>query len=72
MRKPSLQPSPFGFRFGAPLALGSILYPINSTMLTTALVPGAYPAAMRLFRVQADRSAISMLAVSLLVEGLLI
>lgn len=32
-------PSPFGFRFVAPLALGSILNPINSTMLSTALVP---------------------------------
>jgi MFS family permease len=30
---------PFGFRFVAPLALGSVLNPINSTMLTTALVP---------------------------------
>ncbi|NNM68085.1 MAG: MFS transporter [Spirochaetales bacterium] len=31
--------SPFGFRFVAPLALGSTLNPMNSTMLTTALVP---------------------------------
>lgn len=30
---------PFGFRFVTPLALGAILNPINSTMLTTALVP---------------------------------
>ena len=30
---------PFGFRFLAPLALGSTLNPINSTMLSTALVP---------------------------------
>lgn len=32
-------PAPFGFKFVAPLALGSTLNPINSTMLTTALVP---------------------------------
>jgi MFS family permease len=31
--------SPFGFRFVAPLALGSTLNPINSTMIATALVP---------------------------------
>jgi MFS family permease len=31
--------SPFGFRFVAPLALGSMLNPINSTMISTALVP---------------------------------
>jgi MFS family permease len=31
--------APFGFRFVAPLALGSTLNPINSTMLATALVP---------------------------------
>jgi len=31
--------APFGFRFVAPLALGCVLNPINSTMLTTALVP---------------------------------
>lgn len=31
--------SPFGFTFLAPLAMGTILNPINSTMLTTALVP---------------------------------
>ncbi len=30
---------PFGFRFVAPLALGSMLNPINSTMIATALVP---------------------------------
>jgi MFS family permease len=30
---------PFGFRFVAPLALGSTLNPINSTMIATALVP---------------------------------
>src|SRR5258708_14424374 len=29
----------FGFRFVAPLALGAILNPINSTMISTALVP---------------------------------
>ena len=32
-------PPPFGIRFMAPLALGSMLNPINSTMLSTALVP---------------------------------
>ncbi len=31
--------SPFGFTFIAPLALGATLNPINSTMLSTALVP---------------------------------
>jgi MFS family permease len=31
--------NPFGFRFMTPLALGSTLNPINSTMLSTALVP---------------------------------
>lgn len=31
--------SPFGFKFIAPLALGAMLNPINSTMLSTALVP---------------------------------
>jgi MFS family permease len=31
--------SAFGFRFVAPLALGSCLNPINSTMIATALVP---------------------------------
>jgi MFS family permease len=31
--------APFGFRFIAPLALGSTLNPINSTMIATALVP---------------------------------
>ena len=31
--------SPFGFTFIAPLVLGSMLNPINSTMLATALVP---------------------------------
>jgi MFS family permease len=30
---------PFGFRFVAPLALGSALNPINSTMIATAVVP---------------------------------
>ena len=30
---------PFGFRFVVPLALGSALNPINSTMIATALVP---------------------------------
>jgi MFS family permease len=29
----------FGFRFVTPLALGSVLNPINSTMISTALVP---------------------------------
>jgi len=29
----------FGFRFVAPLALGAVLNPINSTMISTALVP---------------------------------
>ena len=33
------RPPPFGFRFVAPLALGSMLNPINSTMISTALVP---------------------------------
>jgi len=32
-------PNPFGFKFITPLALGSTLNPINSTMLSTALVP---------------------------------
>ena len=32
-------PAAFGFRFVAPLALGAILNPINSTMISTALVP---------------------------------
>jgi hypothetical protein len=31
--------SPFGFTFVAPLALGATLNPINSTMLSTAIVP---------------------------------
>lgn len=31
--------SAFGFRFVAPLALGSTLNPVNSTMISTALVP---------------------------------
>jgi nicotinamidase-related amidase/MFS family permease len=31
--------SPFGFTFIAPLVLGTVLNPINSTMLATALVP---------------------------------
>jgi MFS family permease len=33
------RPAPFGFRFVAPLALGPTLNPINSTMISTALVP---------------------------------
>lgn len=33
--------NPFGFRFVAPLAIGSALNPINSTMISTALVPMA-------------------------------
>lgn len=32
-------PPPFGVRFMTPLALGAMLNPINSTMLSTALVP---------------------------------
>jgi MFS family permease len=32
-------PAHFGFRFVAPLALGSTLNPVNSTMIATALVP---------------------------------
>jgi MFS family permease len=32
-------PAPFGFRFVTPLALGSVLNPLNSTMIATALVP---------------------------------
>jgi MFS family permease len=35
----SAQSAHFGFRFVAPLALGSTLNPINSTMISTALVP---------------------------------
>ncbi|MUZ75287.1 MFS transporter [Agrobacterium vitis] len=31
--------APFGFRFVVPLAFGSILNPVNSTMIATALVP---------------------------------
>ena len=31
--------NPFGFRFVAPLALGSMLNPINSSLISTALVP---------------------------------
>ena len=34
-----LRQAPFGFRFVTPLALGSTLNPINSTMISTALVP---------------------------------
>lgn len=33
------RPADFGFRFVAPLALGSTLNPVNSTMISTALVP---------------------------------
>lgn len=33
------KPSHFGFRFVTPLALGSTLNPINSTMISTALAP---------------------------------
>jgi MFS family permease len=36
---PTRRRSPFGFTFVAPLVLGSVLNPINSTMLATALVP---------------------------------
>jgi len=36
---PPPAPVRFGFRFVAPLALGSVLNPINSTMISTALVP---------------------------------
>jgi nicotinamidase-related amidase/predicted MFS family arabinose efflux permease len=32
-------PAPFGFKLVAPLALGAALNPINSTMISTALVP---------------------------------
>jgi MFS family permease len=32
-------PAPFGFRYMAPLALGATLNPINSTMISTAIVP---------------------------------
>ena len=35
----SEKPAPFGFKFMAPLALGATLNPINSTILSTALVP---------------------------------
>jgi len=35
----SPEPSHFGFRFVTPLALGSTLNPINSTMISTALAP---------------------------------
>src|ERR1700735_1871953 len=37
--RPNAQHAGFGFRFVAPLALGSALNPINSTMIATALVP---------------------------------
>ncbi|MDE1009723.1 MAG: MFS transporter [Paraburkholderia fungorum] len=37
--RPAKRQAPFGFRFVAPLALGSTLNPINSTMIATALVP---------------------------------
>ncbi|MGE3148246.1 MAG: MFS transporter, partial [Pseudorhodoplanes sp.] len=36
---PSRQHAGFGFRFVFPVALGSTLNPINSTMIATALVP---------------------------------
>lgn len=36
---PTRRPSHFGFRFVTPLALGSMLNPINSTMISTALAP---------------------------------
>src|SRR5580658_3623694 len=37
---PETQRSPhFGFRFVTPLALGSTLNPVNSTMISTALAP---------------------------------
>ena len=36
---PARRPSHFGFRFVTPLALGSTLNPINSTMISTALAP---------------------------------
>jgi hypothetical protein len=32
-------PAPFGFRYMAPLVLGATLNPINSTMISTAIVP---------------------------------
>ena len=50
--------SPFGFKFVAPLALGAILNPINSTMLTTALVP------------MADGLGVSIAAMGWLIAGL--
>jgi MFS family permease len=37
--RPNEQHAGFGFRFVAPLALGAVLNPINSTMISTALVP---------------------------------
>src|ERR1700735_2630148 len=37
--RPNAQHAGFGFRFVAPLALGAVLNPINSTMISTALVP---------------------------------
>lgn len=39
MNAPVRGPAAFGFRFVAPLALGSMLNPINSSMIATALVP---------------------------------
>ena len=36
---PSWRHAHFGYRFVTPLALGSTLNPINSTMISTALVP---------------------------------
>jgi MFS family permease len=38
-RHPAGQDAHFGFRFVTPLALGATLNPINSTMISTALVP---------------------------------
>ena len=32
-------PAPFGFSYMAPLVLGATLNPINSTMISTAIVP---------------------------------
>ncbi|QKJ88714.1 MFS transporter [Paramixta manurensis] len=39
VKTPLSSQAPFGFRFVTPLALGSTLNPINSTMISTALVP---------------------------------
>ena len=46
--------SPFGFTFIAPLVLGSVLNPINSTMLATALVPIAESLGSDIFTPPAD------------------